>query len=58
MFIFDILFAVVDSESHFSFCMILGTILNISISIFFFFFVEESLSVLKSEMFNVPLSLL
>lgn len=56
MLIFKILFAVVDSEFHFSFCMILGTILNISISVFFL--VEESLSVLKSEMFSVPLSLL
>lgn len=44
------MFAAVDSESHFSFFIILETI---SLAL-----VEESLSVLKSQMFNVPLSLL
>lgn len=61
LYLFLIFFcAVVDSESHFSFSLILGTILNFSllVRLVFFFFVEESLSVPKSEMFNVPLSLL
>lgn len=46
MFLFLILFAVVDRESHFtfSFYMVLGSILSIHIS----FFAEESLSVLFS----------
>lgn len=55
IFYFFFFSAVVDSESHFSFCMILGTILNISIAMLF---IEESPSVLKLETFSVRLSLL